>query len=166
MKYKRLLLIFFVLLTGMVINSCKKENQSAIQMLFTGGSWELASVLVFNYTGNTLVSTDTLNTNCSLSQYFTFSTNGTCTYTHFDCLQQPTAQGTWALTANQLYLQSNIVCKDTTAAGSSKPFSYASIQNLGEYSLVLYTGDIQPNYSLTQPRKVIQYGFIRETNPQ
>jgi len=162
MKYKRLLLFSLGLLTSMVINSCKKENQSAIQVLFTGGSWELASILVFNYTGNTLVSTDTLNTSCNVSQYFTFNNSGTCSYTNFDCLAQPKANGTWSLTTNQLYLQSNIVCKDTTAAGSSQPFSNAAVFNLGEFSLVLNTGDIQPNYSLTKPRKVVQYGFIRE----
>jgi len=166
MKNKRSLLLLFGLLVGFVINSCKKDSLSAIQTLFTGGEWQLASVMVYNYTGNSLVSTDTLNTNCNLGQFFTFNINGTCNYTNFDCLAQPVANGTWSLTTNQLYLQTNLLCKDTTKAGSSEPFSYAGIQNLGQFSLVLQTGDIQPNYSLTKPRRIVQYGFIRRVTTQ
>jgi len=165
MKNKRSLLLIAGLLASMVVNSCKKENQNAIQMLFTGGYWQLASVIETRFTGNTADSTDTLNTQCSLNQKFTFNINGTCTYQNFDCVAQPVATGQWSLTSNQLYLQSTITCKDTSAAGSSKPFSNAQIYNLGQYSMILITGDIQPNYSLTKPRKQIQYGFIRIVSP-
>jgi len=145
MRYKRSLWLMMGLLTGMVVNSCKKDNPYTIKVLFSCVKCEFASVLVLNFTGSTQTSTDTLNTNWGLTQYFTFNTNGTCTYQNFDCVSQPTPSGTWSLTSNQLYLQSNIVCKDTTVSGSSMPFSNASIQNLGDYSLILLTGDIQPN---------------------
>jgi hypothetical protein len=161
LKIKRLVLLLLILITGLVINSCKKNTVSPISSLFTG-KWQLASVIVTYYTGNSTDSTVTLNTSCLLSQVFTFNANNTCTYTNFDCVPQPTASGQWSLTQNQLYLQASVVCKDTTAAGSSKPFSYAQIYNLGNFSLVLNTGDIQPNYSLTKHRKVIQYGFINQ----
>lgn len=165
MKNKHSLLLIAGFLMSMVINSCKKDNQNTIQMLFTHGYWQLAFVTETYFTGNTTVSTDTLNTNCNLTQKFTFNINGSCTYTNFDCVSQPVATGQWSLTTNQLYLQSNVVCKDTSLAGSSKPFSNAQINNLGQYSLVLITGDIQPNYSLTKPRRQIQYGFIRVVAP-
>jgi hypothetical protein len=149
------------LLTGLVINSCKKEKTNAIQALLVG-KWQLASVQATYYTGNIMDSTTMLNTTCDSNQVFTFKADNTCTYTNFHCLAQPVASGQWSLTQNQLYLQSNIVCKDTTAAGSSMPFNYAQIYNLGQFSLVLNTGDIQPNYSLTAKRKIIQYGFINQ----
>jgi hypothetical protein len=145
MKVKRLILLLLILITGLVINSCKKNTISPISALFTG-KWQLASVIATYYTGNTQDSIVTLNTSCDSAQVFTFNANNTCTYTNFDCLSQPTASGQWSLTQNQLYLQANVVCKDTTAAGSSKPFLYAQIYNLGNFSLVLKTGDIKPNY--------------------
>jgi hypothetical protein len=157
---------FLICLTGigLMVNSCKKQTQSPIQSLFTGGTWQLASVFAFNYIGNTQTTTDTLNadTTCHLTQFFTFNTNNTCTYTNFDCLTQTPAAASWTLTPNQLYLEANVVCKDTTKAGSSTPFSNAKIINLGQFSMVLQTGDIQPNYSLTQPRRIVQYGFVRQ----
>jgi uncharacterized protein DUF5004 len=160
MKKTCLLLLLSGLIVSMVINSCKKDNTSAIQTLFTGGKWQLASVLVTYKTGNQVDSTVTLNTNCDSIQYFTFNKDNTCTYTNFDCLPQSSG-GKWSLASNQLFLYSDMVCKDTTKTGSSKPFSNAQIYNLGQFSLVLKTGDIQPNYSLTAKLKIIQYGFVR-----
>ena len=154
-----------LILVALVANSCKKQTQSPIQALFTGGTWQLASVFAYNYIGNTQTTTDTLNTDstCHLTQFFTFKTDNTCTYTNFDCLTQSPAAATWTLTPNQLFLQANIVCKDTSSStGTSMPFSYSKIVNLGQFSLVLQTGDIQPNYSLTKPRRIVQYGFIRQ----
>jgi hypothetical protein len=149
---------------SLVVNSCKKETQSPIEQLFTGGTWQLASVVATYYTGNTQDSTKTLNSDtvCSLQQYFTFFTNNTCTYTNFDCLTQTPAAASWSLASNDLYLQAAVVCKDTTEKGSSIPFADAQIVSLGHFSLVLNIGDIQPNYSLTQKRVIIQYGFIRQ----
>jgi len=156
-------LVGFVLV-GLLVNSCKKESQDPIQQLFTGGTWELASVVASYYTGETQDSIVTLNSDsvCHLQQYFTFNANNTCTYTNYDCLTQSPPAATWSLTQNQIYLQANVVCKDTTAKGSSMPFAYAQIENLGQYSLVLNIGDIQPNYSLTQLRVIYTYGFIRQ----
>jgi hypothetical protein len=159
--------IFFFLLglvlIAVIINSCKKQTQNPIEKLFTGGQWQLASVTATYYTGALTDSTVTLDTlNSCLSQYFTFFTNNTCTYTNYDCITQSPPAATWALTGNQLFLQANVVCKDTTKAGSSMPFANAEIFNLGQYSMVLEIGDIQPNYSLTQKRTIYTYGFIRE----
>ena len=161
MKIKYLLLLFTGLMIAIVISSCKKQNQVTIQTLFTGGSWQLASVLVTHYVGSTQVSFDTLNTKCNLTQSFTFNSDNTCTYKNFDCIQQSTASAPWSLSSDEVTLFANVVCKDTTTVGSSMPFANAQITNLGNYSLVLLTGDIAPNYSLTAKRKIVQYGFVR-----
>lgn len=157
---KRFLLLLTVIIVGLIINSCKKTGQSPIQSLFTGGTWQLASIQTIKYIGNQQTSDTTINDTCG--QYFTFNADKTCTYTNFECITQPIAKGTWTLTANQLFLNADMVCQDTSKAKSSKPFINAQIQNLGLYSLVLYTGDIAQNYSLTKPRTIIQYGFIRQ----
>lgn len=162
MKSKRAFFIIGVLITALVINSCKKTGISPIQQLFTGGTWQLASFQTIYYTGNQMDSTKTDSSACLTSQFFTFNTNNTCTYTNFDCITQTSATAPWSLTDNQLFLQTGIVCKDTSKSGTSKPFAYAQIMNLGIYSLVLNTGAIQPNYSLTAKRKVFVYGFIRQ----
>jgi hypothetical protein len=164
MKKIRLFFMFSGLLTCMMLNSCKKTGQSSIQALFTGGTWQLASVMAFNYVGNTQISTDTLNNTCQFPQYFTFQTNNTCTYTNFDCIPQAPSAASWSLSPNQLYLDAEVVCKDSTATRTSKPFSNAKIVNLGRFSLILQTGDFQPNYSLTKKRRIVQYGFIRKTS--
>jgi hypothetical protein len=162
MKKRRFLLFLTGLIIASVINSCKKSGQNPIEALFTGGTWQLASVQVFNYIGNAQTSVQTFTDSCKTTQFFTFSKDNTCVYTNFDCITQTSASAKWSLAPNQLYLISEVVCKDTSAAGTSQPFINAQIINLGQYSLVLNTGDIQPNYSLTKPRKIIQYGFIRE----
>ncbi len=162
MKKTRWLLFLSGLIVALVINSCKKSGQSPIASLFTGGYWQLASVQATYYTGNSADSTVTLDSACTLKQSFTFNANNTCTYTNFDCIGQTTAAAQWSLSSNQLYLMANVVCKDTSTAGSSMPFSNALIYNLGQFSLILQTGDIQPNYSLTKKRKIVQYGFIRQ----
>jgi hypothetical protein len=162
MNNKRLFLLVTGLAIALVINSCKKSGQNPIESLFTGGTWQLASVQVSNYIGNTLVSSQTLTDSCKATQFFTFNSDNTCTYTNFDCINQTSASAKWSLAPNQLFLMADVVCKDTSATGTSMPFIYAQIINLGNYSLVLNTGDIQPNFSLTKPRTIIQYGFIRE----
>jgi hypothetical protein len=97
-------------------------------------------------------------------QFFTFKSDNTCSYTNFDCLDQ-TSTGTWTLTENKLYFASDIVAKDTVAGGgtsTAKPFNNTQIATLGVYSLVLQTGDVEPNYSATKKRTVIRYGFIKQ----
>lgn len=162
MKSKRLLLILTGLVIALIINSCKKNTQSPIHSLFTGGTWQLTSLQVTYYTGNQADSTVTLPVPCK--EDFTFNADNTCTYTNFDCITQTSPAAAWSLTGDQLYLQTNVVCKDTVSGSvvNTTPFSYASIQNLGQFSLVLWTGDIQPNYSLTAKRKIYQYGFVRQ----
>ncbi|MCC8424045.1 DUF5004 domain-containing protein [Mucilaginibacter sp. UR6-11] len=155
------LLIPAVLLTGLFINSCKKDNQNSIGTLLTNGAWQLSSVRVTESVGDTVKLDTILNTNCDTIQLFTFKTDQTCTYSNFDCKHQPVARGTWSVTANRLFLSANMVCQDTTAAGSSKPFTYCAINTLGNYSMVLYTGDIV-NYSTTSKRRVVRYGFVRQ----
>jgi hypothetical protein len=156
---KRYLLLLFVLIAGLVVNSCKKTGQNPIEILFTGGTWQLASVEIIKYTGNTQLSDTTINNTCS--QFFTFKTDNTCTYANFNCISQPVAAGQWSLTPNKLFLIAKITC-DSTATLKVTPFINAQIINLGQYSMVLSTGDIAPNYSLTKPRKIVKYGFIRQ----
>lgn len=154
----------FLLVPGfmacMFFYSCKKTGQTSIHALFSGGRWQLASVTAIYYTGNSEDSTKVLTDSCSTSQYFTFSAN-TCTYINFDCIPQ-SPSGSWSLSPNQLFLYAQVVCKDTSAMHSSAPFSNAQIINLGQYSMVLHTGDVQPNYSLTKKRRILEYGFIRQ----
>jgi hypothetical protein len=160
MKIKYILLLLAGLMTAMIVNSCKKQNQTTIQTLFTGGAWQLSSVQAIYFTGNKIDSSVTLNSTCNLTQFFTFNSNNTCTYTNFDCIQQSSPSAQWSLSSDQLTLFANVVLKDTTAAGSSMPFANAQIMNLGQFSLVLLTGDLQTNYSLTKKRKQVQYGFV------
>jgi hypothetical protein len=161
----------FLLLLGLIfmslyINSCKKDNSGSIQTLFTGGSWQLASVTVYNYVGSNST-TYLLDTACNTTQLFTFNSNNTCTYTNFDCITQKKT-GTWSLSGNQLNLLVNMTCADTLAGNipaTGQPFANALITNLGQYSLVLETGDINTYYNATTKRKIIQYGFVRITTP-
>jgi hypothetical protein len=162
MKYKiPLFIIVGLILINLVSNSCKKDKQSSIQTLFTNGKWQLASVEETITVGDTTKLDTLLNVKCDTTQLFTFNTDYSCTYTNFDCLHQPTASGHWSLSADQLYLNCDIMCKDTTAAGSSRPFTTAQINTIGPYSLILLTGDVQ-NYTSATKRKVIRYGFVRQ----
>ena len=151
-----------LLLFAFAVNSCKKEDKSNIPNLLTNRQWQLASLLVYNYIGDIQQSVDTLNTNCDTTQIFKFFKDGTCTYTNFDCKVQPTATGTYSLSNTKLILMADMVCQDSTAAGSSKPFLNAQINNLGDFSLVLQTGDTQAYYTSTQPRTIYRWGFIRQ----
>jgi hypothetical protein len=135
-----------------------------VENLLPGGNWILASVLV-NHIVAGVTTTDTLNTTCNATQTFTFNANKTCTYSNFDCnSNQPVASGTWSLSSNQLYLNCNLTCKDSTG-NNIQPFANAQIQNLGNYSLVLETGDFGTYYPPTQHLTVYIYGFIRQNKP-
>jgi hypothetical protein len=157
---KRYPLLLLVIAIGLIVNSCKKTGQNAIATLFTGGTWKLASIETKNYIGNQQLSDTSINDTCS--QFFTFKADNSCSYTNFSCVTQTTS-GTWTLAKNQLYLYADIPLKakpDTTV----NPFNNAHIKTLGQYSMVLETGDITPNYSLTQPRTIVVYGFVRQTS--
>ena len=160
MTRKCCLLFLCILVTiTFVINSCKKSSTNPIQSLLTSGTWQLASTTTTYYTGPSLISTVTVTDSCT--QTLIFKTDLTCSYSNFNCIAQ-TSAGTWHLTGNNLYLNTTLSSRDTTAAGSSAPFKYAQIKTLGQFSLVLTTGDFAPNYSLTQARVIVDYGFIRQ----
>ena len=160
MKFKFPLLFFCGLLAvGLLTNSCEKVNQNNIPTLFTGGKWQLASVTVTTYLGASLVSQQALDTACNLTQFFTFNADKTCSYSNFACLSQQ-ANGHWSLSPDELFLYSDIKL-DTAAAKSGQPFQTAQIINLGQYSLILQTGDLQTYYLPTQTRVITQYGFVR-----
>jgi hypothetical protein len=163
-------IIFFLsalLIVGMVINSCKKQDpQTSIASLFTNGSWQLSSVMRLNIVGGN-TTTDTLNTNCDTTQIFTFTKN-TCSYTNFHCIDQPTSTGNWSLSTNGLVLYSNIACKDTLPKDScctiAHPFIYTQIVSIGLYQMTLKTGDVGSYYGPTTKRTVYMYSFIRVRN--
>jgi hypothetical protein len=168
MKNKRILFLLAALVTiSMVSNSCKKDAQTSIQALFTKGKWQLASVIKLRYLGAsqlTPVHSDTMNTTCDSTQIFTFTSNTTCSYTNFDCIPQKVTTGTWSLSKDQLFLMANITLADTLAGGkvnpAGQPFIYTQIVNLGQYSMVLQTGNIATYYTSTTKRTIIQYGFV------
>jgi len=163
MKNKTLyLLLAGLTITSIFINSCKKEDKSNIPNLLTTGVWQLASLQVDHYIGDSRISTDTLNAKCDTTQLFTFNKDNTCTYSNYSCKPQPTAKGSWALTSNKLYLSSDITVQDTTKAGKSQPFLEVQIINLGQFSLAFNTGDIGAYYTSAQKRTIRRYGFIRQ----
>jgi hypothetical protein len=160
MKNKNLYFFLSALLfVAFLTNSCKKEKQNSIPTLFATGTWQLSSILESRYLGDSRLDLDTIQ--CDKDQFFTFDKdNMTCTYTNFDCVDQE-AKGSWKLSDTRLYLNADMTVKDTTKAGSSKPFLNAHIINIGEYSLVLEAGDIQPYYTSTDSRTIRRYGFVR-----
>lgn len=155
-----LLFLSVLLLISVLANSCKKATQGTIESVLTSSGWQLASVTQTTYLGEAITSTEALNTNCSLTQIFSFKTDNSCTYTNFECIQQ-NASGKWSLSPDKLILYVDMTSQDTTAAGSSKPFATTRIVNLGLYSMVIETGPVS-NFSTTVPRKIRRYGFIRQ----
>jgi hypothetical protein len=162
-----LVFVLGLVIINLLSNSCKKDADSNIPHLLTTGTWELATVQVSNFIGNSQIDTAvTLYVGCDSTQTFTFNVDNTCTFVNFACLAQKTT-GTWSLTPNRLYLTSDMTAKDTTgnvgsAVKQTQPFSNAQISTLGVYSLVLQTGDVQPNYSSTARRRIVRYGFIKQ----
>jgi len=153
------------MLGGWLVTACTKTNEKPYVDVFLAGGrpWQLASQQLSLYYGDTLKRVDTLNRTCPQNQIFSFSGDGTCTYTNYSCITQ-SAQGTWKiLTQDSLRLQSNIVCKDTSATKSSSPFNNAEIVNLGQNSLVLQV--VRYRTLRTVPKvllekKVTRYAFI------
>ena len=158
LKFRLLILCGFVAI-GVLSNSCEKTNQDYIASLFTGGKWQLSTVTVTNYTGAEIISTDTLFANCLLVQDFIFNSDKTCSFTNYDCSAQ-TSNGHWSLSADKLFLSSDIVCQ-TAAKKDTVPFQTAKIINLGQYSLVLQTGSLETYYPPNLPRVITQWGFVR-----
>jgi len=167
MKHKIIFLfIACLLLTGIAINSCKKDTNTSIQTLFTTGTWQLASVKVTNYLGSSTINTYYLDTACTQTQYFTFPSNNTCTFTNYHCITQSTT-GTWSLTKDQLYLMVNMPALDTLSGGkdtvTTQVFANTKIVNLGPYSMTLQTGDIGAYYTSTTKRTIFEYAFVHRT---
>jgi hypothetical protein len=156
-KFPLFILCGFTLI-GLMTNSCKKNNQDYIQTLFTGGYWQLSNMQVTYSTGANTDSTVYQDT-CNLNQVLTFNTDNTCTFANYSCKPQPTATGTWSLSTDRLFLNSNISVDSSGV--KTMPFKNAQIQNLGQYSLVLQTGDLQTYYTPTTKRIVTRYGFVR-----
>jgi len=165
MKNNKIIVFLSILLViSVVINSCKKDNpQTSIASLFTNGKWELASVERQDLLGSSYL-LDTIYTACDTTQFFNFPTNSSCTFSNYHCIDQQST-GTWSLTSNGLYLQSNIALKDTLTGDSccviKHPFEYAQIVNVGLYSLALRTGDIGAYFTATQKRTIYIYSFVR-----
>jgi hypothetical protein len=158
-------LLFLLGLIGVAVfsNSCKKDTSGTVENLLARGTWQLASVQVFNYVGSSNTSTNVFNTTCTLNQTFTFNSDGTCTYKDFSCINQ-TSTGKWELTEDKLTLKSTLSCQDTLAGATinnATPFKTARIINLGQYSMVLETGDLSSYYLSTDKRHIKRYGFIR-----
>lgn len=166
MKFKiRLLLLFGTVTVGLLVNSCQKSKQDYIATLIAQNQWQLSSATVTTFIGGSATSQLTLDTTCLVTQVFKFNPDNTCSYTNFDCLSQST-KGSWALSQDKLFLNVNMMCKDTIVRPGdttthSKPFQTAQIVNLGQYSLVLKTGDLQTYFSPTQKRVIYQWGFVR-----
>jgi hypothetical protein len=160
MKNRTRLFLLGLVLVALLVDSCKKIAQSSIENALTSSPWQLASVTQTTYLGDAITSTETLNTNCSLTQIFSFKTDNSCTYTNFECVQQ-NASGKWSLSPDKLILYVDMNSQDTTATGISKPFATSRIINLGLYSMVVETGPVS-NFSTTVPRKIRRYGFIRQ----
>lgn len=151
---------------GWAISSCKKENQNTLNSFLTdNGPWQLASLRVETLHNDTSKRFDTLNVSCQRKQSFTFDAGGTCTYNYFDCLDQ-VSQGTWTMNAGDIVtLSSNMICKDTTKAGTSTPFAQLQIINLGRNSLVFQdvkTDTLRTSPRLVLRRRVTRYGFIHQ----
>ena len=169
MKNKYILSILCVLLAvSFMVNSCKKDNQlSLVKTFFNDSKWQLATVERKDKL-NGLVVSDTTYAPCDLNQYFTFSSNNTCTYTNYHCISQAQS-GTWALTNFGLYLTSNIALQDTISADScckvTHPFQYVEISTVGNYSLILRTGDIGSFATTNLKATIYLYGFVRVTPP-
>lgn len=159
MKNKKIyLLLAGLLVLSFSFNSCKKEKLTSIPTLFTTGEWQLGSIVRTTYLGDQQLSQDTIPSDST--QIFKFNNDMTCTYTNFDD-KVGTATGKWSLSDTQLNLSADITYPENTSADTKQPFINANIINLGDYSLVIETGDIQPYYTSTDTRVIRRYGFIR-----
>jgi hypothetical protein len=159
MKYRfPLFVVCCFAVIGITTNSCEKNQQNYIPTLFTGGQWQLSSTQVTYATGAITDSVVFRDTVCNFTQTFTFNADNTCTFTNYNCGQQ-TSSGHWALSADKLFLQSDISADSSGV--KIMPFKNAQIQNLGQYSLVLKTGDLESYYFPTTKRIITQYEFVR-----
>jgi len=161
MKYRfPLFVLCCFAVIGIATNSCEKNDQNYIPTLFTGGQWELSSVIVTHFVGDTIKTSDTLYTACALEQTLIFNTDKTCTFANYSCISQPTATGHWSLSSDNLFLSSDMAVD--SSGTKITPFKTAEINNLGQYSLVLLTGSLESYYPSNKPRIITRYGFVRQ----
>ncbi|RYE19374.1 MAG: hypothetical protein EOP45_12745 [Sphingobacteriaceae bacterium] len=153
----QILLHLTLVFIGFMANSCKRERVDNISALFSSGYWQLASLSTTRYIGDNQLST-TIDS-CNLTQKFTFNNDNTCTFTNFGC-DSNNINGTWNITDARTYLTANIIAPDSTGK-DYQPFINSRIVNLGDYSLVLETGDIQTYYTATDKRTIFRWGFVR-----
>lgn len=148
-------MLLLLLIAGLAVNSCKKNDQSSITGFLTQRPWKLALKQRFAYLNNVLVRTDTLQSSCALTQTLTFNTGNTYTYQNYACATG-TVTAPWSITADYLYLNLNSVI----AVNSAKAQNVARIINLGQYSLVFDAGDINTIHKTTDSVIIFRYGFI------
>jgi len=55
---------------------------------------------------------------------------------------------------------SNIILDSIQGGKNNQPFTYSKIINIGNYSMVLQTGDVATYFTATTKRKIVQFGFI------
>lgn len=160
---RSLTILLITLLTGISTNSCKKQEIGYVNTWLTASPWQLASIYVYRYQGSLLLETDTLNTTCLLKQTFKFSTDQSCSYQNYIC-RQGTSTGKWKFSDDKLTLISDMICKDTIGGRDTTlaPFKNAQIMNLGSYSLVLQTGDVNQFYTANTKRVIKRYSFIHQ----
>ncbi len=165
MSSKRIFVaLITIVITGLFINSCKKQQVDYTNTLLTSSPWTLANVYVYRYVGSSLTETDTLNTKCGISQTFTFGTDQSCSYTNFIC-RTSNYMGQWQFSSDKLSLYASFTAKDTVTGGrdtTDVPFKNAQIVNLGSYSLVLQTGDVNSYFTSTSKRVIKRYSFIHQ----
>jgi len=151
---------------ALMVNSCKKDNSDTVAYFLTNGNWQLASVQTQTFVGDTLKSTDTLNTTCTLNQNFIFKNDNTCTLTNYHCIAD-TSKGKWQLSSDNLTLFVTLSAKDTlkNTIVTVPAFQNSQVINLGLYSLVLQTGYTSPYYTSKTKRSITRYGFIHAINP-
>ncbi len=134
----------------LLVNSCKKDNNDTPAYFLTQGKWQLASVQIFHFVGDVQqkqTKADTVLINCT--QTVVFKNDNTCTFSNFKC--NNTLNGSWQIDPNSLILKSQGL--DTLSKD-------ARIITLGQYSLVVQTGDISTYYKATTVRNITVYGYV------
>lgn len=163
-KKLNFLLLFFLLISCLTINACKKEDQSSLSLFLTQKPWKLALQQRFAYVNSILVKTDTLQTKCALTQTLIFKINNSYTYQNYTCDPNNKIDARWSFTSDQLYLNLNSVISVSAikTANNLAPQNVARIINLGQYSLVFDAGDVNviPKNRLTDSVIIYRYGFI------
>lgn len=162
MKIKYNYILLCLVISSLLTSACKKDKNTAVDSFLTNGAWQLANLQQFTYLGSVLQKTDTINKKCVINQTITFNTDKSSTYSgNFQCNNQ-SAKGNWNLIKKDtIRLQSDLSLKDSTNQ-LTQPFRDSRVVNLGQYSLVMETGDIGAIFSSRQVRKILRYSFVHK----